>query len=211
MTIPDEHVFEIAVSGQIAGQRVMNVMHYHVDSGAVGADGGDLAQAFWDDVKGWWRAVCIDGYTAAFQLVTARDITDLTGAYGSYAIPLGEQGGTRTTPAAGEGMPPFISMGVRLNVGSRITRPGQKRLGGFTEADQANGSFVSAVVTAGQTWGDTAIQTITLPAPALLAVLTPVVVRKNPDGSAAIWQPFTSAAASNVVTTQNTRKAGRGI
>lgn len=211
MAIPDGHILEIAVSGMAGPSTIMNVMHYHVDSGHPTATGEDVADAWWQAVKGWWRGVANTNFSTVFRDVLCKDITDLGGAYGTYGVPLAEQGGTRTPGASGENLPYFTAIGVRLNVPSRATRPGQKRLVGINEADQSGGLLTPAAIAAAQAWGDQAVQTMTLGAPASLVVLTPVVVHKGAGGVAASWQNMSSATVRDQVTTQNTRKPWRGV
>lgn len=211
MTLYDGHIIEVTVSGGANGQTVANAIAYFVDAGVVGATGGDVAEAWWLTVRSWWRSVCSDAYTDFFKQVLVKDLTDLTGLYGTYSIPLAEQGGTRVAPSYTDGLPRFIALGLRLNVPTRATRPGQKRLAGFHEADQSGGLFNATVLAAAQAWGDEAVETITLPAPALLGVLTPVVVRKQLDGSAGVYQNMTSASPNVLVTSQVSRKPGRGM
>jgi len=211
MAIIEDHIYEITVAGGSPGVGQMNVMHYHADSGSVTATGEDLANAWWQNVKGWWRSVAATNFVDMFKLVTARDITDLAGAYGTFGIPLVEQGGTRAPGASPEGLPDFVAAGVRLNVGTRLTRPGQKRLAGLNENDQFSSILTAGVLSVVQAWGDQAIQTLTLGEPAPLLVITPVVVHKLPDGSAGVYQPMTSATAAANVTSQVSRKRGRGF
>lgn len=210
MAIADGHILEVSVSGHASASLVMNVIDYHVDSGAVAATAEDVGEAWWDAVKAWWRSFAVTNFTTLFQTVTVRDITDLSGPFGTFGIPLAEQAGTRTPGASGENLPNFCAVGVRLNVPTRATRPGQKRLLGINESDQSTGQLTPAAVAAAQAWGDAAVQTVTLLSPAPLVVLTPVVVSRNEDGSAGSYQNMTSATVRDQVTTQNSRKSWRG-
>lgn len=211
MAITEDSVLQISVSGQANGQTVMNVWHFLVTGTFTGISGGAVANAFWQAVKTTYRGIAPAGYSLAFQKVFVEDISVSDGDYGEYAIPTGEQPGSRDTGAA-EGLPTFNAVGVKLVVGSRVTRPGQKRFGYMTEVDSVSGTVSSTLVTAVNNLMNTMVGGLTLGSPALGMDLLCVVVRKDPaTGLPTATQEVLSWLVNPSVTSQVSRKLGRGI
>jgi hypothetical protein len=210
MAIQVGDLLEIAVDGVNGGTQVMNVFQYAVDTSAPTISAEQVGEAWWSHVKATYRSVATTYYDGLFRSVSVRMLNDNTGPFGTYAIPLAEQGGTRSMGASPQGMPPFCAVGIRLNVGTRVTRGGSKRLVGLLESDQDNGLVSSPVITAAQAWADFMISSMTLGAPAATMTLTPVVTRKDAAGTVTAHQSITSASVGLYVTTQNSRKYRRG-
>jgi hypothetical protein len=145
-----------------------------------------------------------------FQTVKVRELDSLTGDYGEFAIPGADAAGTRAPSTPGDALTPFVALGVRLGVATRVTRPGQKRFAGFCEADIQGPQFTSSVTTAANLLMALMRADMTLGAPAALTTLDPVIVRKDLTGLPVVSQPITSHIVNLYVTTQNTRKFGRG-
>lgn len=211
MSIPNDALLEISVTGLNTGGQAMNVWQYQVGNTAAPITAENVAEAWWNNVKVKYRQVATTYYDALFRSVMVRELNEPAGAYGSYAIPTAEQGGTRSMGTSPQGLPPFCCVGVRLNVGTRVTRPGQKRFPGLLEIDQDNGLLASGVVSAALDTANYMIQTLTLGAPALAMTLSPIIVRKDAQGTVTAYQPIRSASVGLYVTTQNSRKFGRGM
>lgn len=204
-------VLQVSVSGQANGQLLMNVWQFEVTGTFSGISAGAVANAFWQATKTNYRAIAPAGYTLAFQKVFVEDITEPLGEYGEYAIPTGEQPGSRDTGAA-EGLPTFNAVGVKLVVATRVTRPGQKRFGYMTEADSVSGTVASGLVTAVDNLMNTIVGGLTLGVPALGMDLSCVICKKDPTtGELLESQPVVSWLINPSVTSQVSRKAGRGI
>jgi len=211
MAITEGSVLQITVAGEANGQTLMNVWQFLVTGTFSDISGGAVANAFWQAVKTNYRALAPTGYTLAFQRVLVEDISEADGAYGEYAIPTGEQPGTRSTGAA-EGLPTFNAVGVKLSVATRVTRPGQKRFGYMTEGDSVSGTVATALVTVVDTLMANVVGTLTLGSPALGMDLLCVVVRRDPlTGLADTYQEVVGWSVNPSVTSQVSRKAGRGI
>jgi hypothetical protein len=99
-----------------------------------------------------------------------------------------------------------------MTVDTRVTRPGQNRFGGLLESDLTNGVLGSGVLTAIDALMAVAgVGTLTLLSPALGMDLLPIIVRKDPStGLPTAHQAVTGYLTNIQVTTQNTRKIGRG-
>lgn len=208
MTISSGSLVEITANMLISNQQMLNVWHYQILDliGPVGAV--QLTEAWWNDVKANYRALFAGGGLVSFKTIRLRELNNPTGDYCEFDVPLGEQAGTRTV--TGEAMPPFTSVGVRLTVATRATRPGQKRFSCLWEQDQNAGVIASGVQTAVNTFMLQMVNILTLDAPALLSTLQPIVVRKDSAGNVVANQVVTGHLINVNVTSQNTRKLGRG-
>jgi len=211
MAIAVGDIAQFSVTGGISGQTWTNVYTYKVVVWPGSVTGEQAAEAFWDHIKTVYRALLPVGWASAFSTITVRDLSNDTGDYAVYGIPTAERAGTRSNPS-GQMLPPFLAVGVRLNVASRVTRPGQKRFAGMYEVDcdgdTVNSTFAGLV----EDIMDVMTGAIVLGAPAATVALDPIVVKRNPvDGSILADQYVTSYTVNQYVTSQNTRKIGRGI
>lgn len=193
-------------------QTMITRMYYTpVGAAWLTADALAGAQAWWDNVKGAWRGLISSGGGAVFTSVLFEEIGGSLG-FAEYAIPTAERVGTRSTAGLTQALPPFCAVGVRLTVATRVTRPGQKRFYGMFEEDQAEGVVSVGFNTLIDALAPKYSTQLTLGAPVATGNLTPVILRLAPDG-------VTIDAIQNVagyvknpnVTTQNSRKIGRGI
>lgn len=210
MSIEIGALLEISVSGDVFSNQVMNVWQYEVTNTMATITAEHVAEAWWNHVKDNYRAVPTSTYTGLFRNVFVRELNTPTGAYGSYGIPASERAGTRSPGSSSDILPIFNAVGVRLNVGTRATRPGQKRFCGLNEDDQSSGSLQTAVSTAVGTLMDQMIESMTLGAPAATMVLMPIVCRKDVLGNVVAHQAITSYSLKSAVTSQVSRKLGRG-
>jgi len=210
MGIPNTSIVEILVQGLCLGQRWMNVFQYLIANPVGDTEPVALAAAWWNDVKASYRAMVVSTASSAFMSVVVRDLSVPTGAYAEWPIPGGEHAGNRTTSELGDNMPPFTAFAVRLTVGSRVTRPGQKRFPFLNEVDNGAGLLVGDMGTLAASWAAIIAHEMTLGVPALLTVLTPVICRKDAAGLVTAHQPVTGYIVNPYITSQNTRKIGRG-
>lgn len=210
MTIATGALIEIALVQTLFSQQVINAWQYQVTAGATGVSAADIGQAWWNNCKTPYRGIVGNTLGACFQSVRVTELNNPSGIFGSYAIPAAEQTGTRTPTAGDQFMPPFTAVGVQLVVGTRVTRPGQKRFPYLMEADNINGGLQGTMKALVSTLMDTMIADEILGAPALLVTLDPIVVHKQPDGSVTEHQPITGYLVNPNITSQNTRKIGRG-
>lgn len=193
------------------GQTAMNVWDYEVGGIETEVNAGDLAESWWNHTKGAYRALAQTFIADSFISVRVTELENVYGAAGEYAVPVGERAGTRTNQTIGDGLPPFNAAGVRLTVGSRLTRPGQKRIPFVLEGDQLDGALQSTFTTLVTNLMDVMTVSMTLGAPAALTVLTPIIVGQEASGAVRAFQPITGYAVNPSVTSQVSRKIGRGI
>ena len=211
MALVDGSLVEIALKYTILAQTCMNVFQYKV-SPPVGDPGAvNLGAAWWASVKTAYRNLAVDNEGAIFQTVRVRQIDDPAGDFGEYPIPTGEKAGLRGGTGT-SAMPAFNAIGIRLTVDTRTTRPGQKRISLLKSDDVSNGAIAGGVITLAAALGALFSAQMTLGAPALLTVLTPIVCRKDPTTGAVIaHQDVKGYLVNPNATSQVSRKIGRGV
>lgn len=150
MALPDvADTFRISLLQANQGEQLLNVFHYR-DAALISPTAAAMAQGFWDKVKAAWRA--IPTTTSGYQFISVL-AEQLYSPYGffTYSVPLAEQGGTRVLVS--DQLPSFIAGTIKLNVGTRVTRPGSKRISGLTENDVTGQFLNNATITLLQTLG----------------------------------------------------------
>lgn len=197
----------------LLGQKCQTSMAYMPEGAAfLTATAAGVAEAYWNDVKTAWRAMAFNSIASAqFVSVVCREVGGSLGL-GEYAIPAGEQAGTRSTGGANGFAPSYVAVGVRLAVGTRITKPGQKRVPFILEDDVLANSASSAVQALADTLAQKWSQPIVLGAPVATGSLIPVVARldrTNPDVLIA-QQEVTGHAVNPFLTSQVSRRYGHG-
>lgn len=211
MAITLGSLIEIVIAGRINSGVVMNAWQYQVDGSAFLVEPVQIAEAWWNHVKATYRAIPTVSYAQAFLSVQLRELDNPVGDYAEYAVPLLEQPGTRSDGSEPGLLQPYASVGARLTVGTRVTRPGQKRFWGFTESDQGYGIVLSAALAAVNAHMAVMTEPMILGAPAATIVLNPIITRRNADGDVTASQPVLGWLTNGFMTTQNSRKYGRGI
>lgn len=210
MAITDGSTIEIALQMVHLGQEMINAYQYDVavNGSVVGA--ADVAAAWWNVVKTAYRALSVTTDGEVFRTVRIADLSNPLGDFAQWDIPAAEQTGTRAAPSQSERLPPYVAVGVRLTVGSRITRPGQKRIPFLTESDNVGGILQAPFRSLVGALFNILDGEIALAAPATDYALSPVVVRKIRGGGIAASQPVIGHLINTNLTTQNSRKYGRG-
>lgn len=211
MAINQGSLIEIALRQTVLSGVALNTYTYQVTTMPGTVLPVDICAAWWSHVKATQRAMVASGFGAVLNSIKITELNNPEGDYAEYAIPLAEQTGTRSAPTQAEGLPPFIAAGVRLLVGSRLTKPGQKRFPFLVEQDSAGSMLQSAMLALVQAHAAVISAEMLLGAPAALTTLSPIVCRRDPQGVVLAHQLVTGYLVNPWVTTQNTRKMGRGI
>lgn len=210
MAITEGTLLEITVDGLFGSTQVMNVWQFEVGGTFSGINAGQVANAFWQHVKNEYRAIVSNGSGPAFTRVLVRDLGDPLGEYGEYAVPTAEQAGSRNA-AGSEFLPAFNAAGVRLTVDTRVTRPGQKRIPWLVETDSQSGAITATPVALINALMDKVIPNFTLGSPAAGMDLNCIVVKKDKTtGAVLAYQPVTGWLINPYITSQVSRKVGRG-
>lgn len=210
MAVVVGHIYEVSLRMNTGAGNGYNVFQYGVIVGSENTNAADLGEAWWNHVKGVYRALVSQGMTDFFRTVIVKDLSDNTGLYGEFGVPVGERGGTRTGVTQGEPVPAFNAVGVRLTVGTRVTRPGQKRLPGLIEDDLYGQAVGGTYMGLAATWANVISEDMVLGVPAALVTLRPSIVRKDGTGAVTADQPVTGYVINPNVTSQVSRKVGRG-
>lgn len=208
MSLPDGGLVRITMNQTHQGQQVRNVFWYRAED-AVGGDAVlGIAQTFWETVRTPWRAFLPSTILLTFDSVDVRYM-DGDEDYATYVIPEAERQGTRGAGTA-QLMPVFVAANITLNPANRKVRPASKRIGGLIETDN-NANFLEAATRTLLGSVGTAF-TATLASGGFIDFLTPVVVgmptATRPDR---VLIPIVAAQVGRLVTTQNSRKVGRGV
>lgn len=211
MDIIAGHIYRWTVVQAASGSVMYNTLDTECQGTFGNVDMSNVAAAFWNNFKAPFRGLYPTDAGNVFTALRWQDLTDQTGALGEYAIPTAERTGTRTPPAQSEYAAAFIACGVRLTVGSRVTRPGQKRFYGITEGDINGNYFQAAYLAAATTLAANLSSNAILGAPATGVQLQPVVVRLDDAGEIDVFQPVTGYLVNSVITSQRSRRLGHGI
>jgi len=190
-------------------ETLLNVQHYIIVAMETSSDDlADYAQPMFEH----WSTALAPGQS---NLCYSRrsELYEVNGLdYGVYAADTNVPG-----TQVGEPEPSFMSVSIQQVRQSRATRHGWKRFGGITENQVSGQALTSAGLSQ---WQDIAANlfpfNLTLNSqefPATRSItFQPIIWGGNdPDYPTGRYSAISSYVVKNVVTTQNTRKAGRGI
>jgi len=190
-------------------QTALNVYFYRVESLETLAD--------YDDVQGAFKLQIIDNCTplqsSSWTAHTRIVIKNLTNAVDIAEFPYNLVG-----EVSGDAAPSFTALSFRLVRSTAITRHGSKRIGGITESMTVGNDLAAGVNTLTTALADA------MAAPLVVdgtvdhdITLVPVIVGRIPQGEPnageldlSVINPVSSVQFIRV-TTQTTRRAGRGI
>jgi hypothetical protein len=198
----------VIVRGTILGQQWENVQWYRLTGPGPfsTADPVQVGEAYWNDVKGPYRACVFDDPYFTFDSVFVAE-PGPSGAYAEYSVPVGERFGDRTVGEGNAPLASFNAIGVRLTVGYRVTRPGQKRFCFLTEADVSENDIEAPMLALVEAVALKFSTAITLGAPVALGGMHPEIVRLDPDTDlVAVKQDVTGHLINPLVTSQVSRK-----
>jgi len=199
--------YELRHLQSVLGQDCLNI--WHAEKLEASFTAADIAVAYRDTLLAPMRSVQADGLTHIdLQVKSLSDPNDFGGL--SLASVAGN--------IVGEEMPAFTAWAIRLIRSSRVTRHGQKRLAGVSEASVSNGIAVASIITS--------MNSTVLPAmfadwvkQDMTALPKPMLIKRikytTPSGSTAYRLPINAgeyqafrpaAAAFQGVTSQVSRK-----
>ena len=193
------------------GQQMQTRRYFEPEGAAfLNVDAIHVGEAYWNHVKEAWRAIVPVGLTTVFSSVLVEEIGGSQG-FAEDAVPTGERGGTRSGSLDGY-MPPYTAAGIRFTVATRATRPGQMRVPFVFEIDNNDGLIASGFKTLVTNLANVYAAPIVLGAPVATGTLYHRIVRRAPGDPNTIVasQRVTGMVVANNLTTQNSRKFGRG-
>lgn len=205
------HIYQWTLMQAIAGSAVQNVWSTMCDGTFGSVDMAAVAEAYWAHISSEFRGLYLALLGDVFVGLKYEDQTDQTGAFGEYAITGASRVGTRTIGVATDPAANFLACGLRLTVGTRATRPGQKRLFGLTEYDIGTNTIVGPYLTAAAAVGQVLADTATLGIPAAGVELRTVICRTDETGAILAHQDVTGYVVNTVLTSQRSRRLGHGI
>jgi len=210
MAITEGTLLEISLNMEFGGAVAMNVWAYEVTGTFTGISAAAVGQAWWNDVKTVYRAMVRPATWFLFKSVTVREMNNASGELAEWNIPSNEQQGTRSGQDASDWLPQFNAGAFRLAVGSRLTRPGQKRIPGLLEVDQSAGGLSAGYVTLIDALATHMVGSMTLGAPAVGMDLLVSVFKKDATGAVIAHQPVIGYVLNSNVSSQVSRKFGVG-
>lgn len=192
-------------------QKCENVQFYRLTGTAFAtATVLGVLEAYWNDIKDTFRSV----FPALESVGTIDSILgdEVGGGLGfaEFSIPPDERVGTRSFGDGADALNSFSAIGARLTVGSRVTRPGQKRFPMLREIDVTRNELTPAILDLYDPVFDKFAELITLGAPVATGVMQPEVGKSVASGFPSVFQDVTGKVVNSNVTSQVSRKIGRG-
>lgn len=202
---------KITIRYTYLGQKCENVQFYRLTGTAFAtATVLGVLEAYWNDIKTVFRSI----FSTSEDVSTIDSILgdEVGGGLGfaEFSIPPDERVGTRPAADDGQWLNSFSAIGARLTVGSRVTRPGQKRFPSLREGDVIGNSLTPAIVDIYDPVFDIFAEQRVLGAPVATGVMQPEVGKSVPTGFPSVFQDVTGKVVNTNVTTQVSRKIGRG-
>lgn len=171
----------------------------------------EILAAYWANVMDAWHAIMYDDLTINSMDSILGECVGGDEEFAEYPIPEAERVGDKSVAEFGQPLPGTLAGAVRLTVGTRETRPGQKRAPFIGEADINQNDLSPSYTDLLTEWGLTFSTQRTLGAPAATAVLIPVVTtHPPPTHELAGWQDVTGQVVSFYASSQVSRKRGHG-
>lgn len=190
------------------GQQTLNVQHYVITAMESPADDlSDYTEVFFQTYSDAMRPQQVSGLTHV-----RGELYEVNGLdFGIYVPPTPEAG-----TVASDGMGTFVAVKIQQVRASRATRHGWKRVSGVPETSASNGQLIPANLTAWQGIADLLwLGTKTYESPVFPETRSisfqPIIWGGNdPDFPLGRYSTIEDVAVSPELTTQNTRKIGRG-
>ena len=204
MALSDGDIIEI-VDRQLQGADVtLNVYHYRINTSVIPPSPAQVAEFWWNDCNTVIRDLQTDDILHI--RVTCRHLDNATN-YGEYIIPEEEQAGVNTGV---DTLPRQDAVGVTFQPAEPLVKPGSKRIAGIPENVSGNwGLLTSGFVTIVGEYG--AHMSSQLNDVVHGAVLTPIIVGlPNDNRPSRVEIEMQGYVVNPYITTQNTRKIGRG-
>lgn len=147
-------IIKFTVVGEQSGQQIVNTMHYVV----LGSDApvtDPLITGLCAGFASLWRGLLVARMSLQFRWdrVLFEHVNGIE--IGAYIFPAGQTGSN-----SAQMLPTFNAVGIQHVRGNRTTRHGYTRLGGITEGDVDNGVLTSAALIAFQNFASQFIRPV---------------------------------------------------
>lgn len=217
-------IYAVGVYQTLNSQRIINVFYYRqfvpFDIIGTGTRAAALGVSFRNNVIPDWRNAAIT--QLVFDRIEVENLFDDTDVW----TDLLSVTGNRTPPSGttNEYLPTFMALGVTLDGSGKHVRNGKKRFAGLWEGDNVNGFTAAGVIAAYQPLITRLSQKRDYGGVTLADGFEPVIVQRVKEMVAdqekyrlprtqaeAVFKVVTDAALSVILTTQNSRKIGKGV
>lgn len=194
------------------GQECENIQWYFGGGAAfVTATMPEILAAYWANVMDAWHAILYDDLSINSMNSILGEAVGGDLDYAEFPIPVDERTGDRSVGTDGQPLPGTLAGAVRLTVGTRQTRPGQKRAAFIGEANINGNDLDPTYLAVLADWGETFSTERLLGAPAATAVLIPVITKFSGEPLALTdWQDVTGQIVNPYASSQVSRKRGHG-
>lgn len=190
------------------GQQFLNVQYYVVlDMALVGDDLSDYAQPMFD----WWAGEFSPQQVSGLTHVRG-ELYEVNGLdFGIYSPPAPIPGAVPS-----DGYPPYTAVKVQQVRASRATRHGWKRIGGIPENAAVNGTLTTPALDFWQAAAETlflgneTLESSEFPGTRDITVQPIIWGGNDPAYPLGRYSAIEDVVVSPELTTQNTRKIGRG-
>lgn len=193
------------------GQKCENIQWYRPEGAAfLTATMDGVLEALWNDYKDSLRAITPANLTLASWDSLLGEELGGGSSFAEYPIPTDERIGLRAGGSDSDLLPSFTAGGFRQTVGTRLTRPGQKRFPFVTEGDVTNNELGSTYLAFLTDIAEDFCTPAALGVPVATGVLQPVVGGTLVDNVPTVFQDITGYVVNSDATSQVSRKKGRG-
>lgn len=201
MAAAQNDIIRVIVNQRQAGQVIQNVYFYRVVTLTGLADDYLSLVADWMVNEVFPPIRNIQAAQLTYENINITNVTNGIDFYDRVFSP------ALAGLSPGDAMPPNVTYTFRLLRETLATRHGYKRFAGVDETLQSNGLYIGSENATGAI--QEALAADIQPAPSIIPLLEPVIVRKDAAGAISA---VNSVGASDFrgIGTQNTRKIGRG-
>lgn len=205
MTVSNNSILQIIDHQVYDGQEVLNTYFYEIDTSIFAPTAAAVAEKWWGDVKTVIRNC--QGSPLQHVRVSVEEL-DAGHDYGEFIIPTIEQFGLQT---GANPMSSNTAFSITFRPTARTVRPGGKRIAGCDESFSGSfGLITSGMVSLLNDYGAHMVSQINIVVGGAY-VLTPKIVGfPTPSRGARIAVDMQGYVVNPYISTQNTRKHGRG-
>lgn len=194
-------------------QKCENIQYYRLDGAAfLTATVLGVLEALWNDQKTALRSMMGNLLAdASWDSLLGNEIGGGLG-YAEFPVPTAERVGLRAVGSLGDPVSSFTAGGFRQTVGTRVTRPGQKRFPFIYETDIDRNTLGVGYLSGLDAVAIKFSAAVTLGAPVATGLMHPEIAHLT--GAPPVpttYQDVTGYVKNSNVTSQVSRKLGRGI
>lgn len=193
------------------GQQCQNIQYWRPTGAAfLTATMLGVLEAYWNDLQPTLEPVMSTSSSVnRFVSILGEEVGG-GGSFAEYSVPSAQQVGTRAGLTVPNAAPSYVNWGFRQTVGTRTTRPGQKRFPFVADSDMDGNAVVVGAFLLWEPLAQHFSDTVFLGAPVATGVLEPTVGGTIVANVPTVWQDITGYVLNPNLTSQVSRKAGHG-